>query len=126
MIDAGNPDRTRDGAFGAAALGDPDGSGAPVREILPKVRLVRSFSVIEAGALEREAHRDGDLLALPIAGDDPTALAVTSKLVADAGFDPVISGDLASAKHFDRGTTVFGGGLTAHETRQVFAAEAIA
>jgi hypothetical protein len=42
------------------------------------------------------AHREGELIAIPIAGDDQEALAVATQLVIDAGFDPVLVGRLRS------------------------------
>ena len=115
VIDAGNPDRDRDGSVGAEGLDDPRGSGAPVAQLVPAARIVRTFSVIEAGMLGREAHREGERLGLPVAGDDPEAVALVAALVADVGFTPVVSGDLASARQFDRGTPIFGGGITGPE-----------
>lgn len=115
VIDAGNPDRVRDGAFGAEGLDDPRGSGAPVARLLPAARIVRTVNVIEAGMLGREAHRAGERLGLPVAGDDPEAVARVAALVSEIGFTPVVSGDLASARQFDRGTPIFGVGMTGPE-----------
>jgi 8-hydroxy-5-deazaflavin:NADPH oxidoreductase len=126
VVDAGNPDPDRDGRFGVEGLEDPEGSGHPVERLLPNVRLVRTFNVIEAGTLGRQAHRDGEKLGLPIAGDDPEAVAGVSGLVSDAGFEPVIFGNLTSAKKFDRGTPIFGGNMTGRELRAILNKETIA
>lgn len=123
VVDAGNPDRDRDGSFGEEGLDDPKGPGAPVARLVPTARFMRTFTVIEAGMLGREAHRDGERLGLPVAGDDPEAVALVAALVADTGFTPVLSGDLASAKRFDRGTPIFGGGLTGPEIDAAFGKE---
>ena len=117
VIDAGNPNPGRDGAFAVDALNDPGGSGRPVANLLPGARLVRSFSIIEAGMMGREAHREGERLGLSVAGDDTGANLIVAGLVSDAGFTPVITGDLATAKRFDNGTDVFGGGLTGPQIR---------
>ncbi|MDD1749072.1 MAG: hypothetical protein LUO89_04270, partial [Methanothrix sp.] len=69
-------------------------------------------------ALASEAHRSGDRVAIPLAGDDPGALAVASRLVEDAGFEPVVVGPLARAKDFDPGTPVYVKVLTARELRE--------
>jgi hypothetical protein len=50
-------------------------------------------------------------------GDDKGALEIAARLVREAGFEPVIVGDLASAKKFDRGSNVFGQALSAAELK---------
>jgi len=87
-------------------------------EFLPGVRLVRAFNSIPAGLLRSEAHRSGEWIAVPLAGDDPAALETAARLVNDAGFEPVVVGSLARAKEFDVGTGVYGRGLTARELRK--------
>ena len=69
-------------------------------------------------ALRSEAHRSGDRVAIPLASDDRQALAIASRLVEDAGFEPVVVGPLIRAKEFDVGTAVYGQALTARELRQ--------
>jgi hypothetical protein len=68
--------------------------------------------------VERQAHREGELIGIPIAGDDTEAVEITARLVRDAGFDPVIVGPLARAREFDRGTSVYVTGMTARELRE--------
>ena len=68
--------------------------------------------------LAEAAHRPGQPVAVPLAGDDQAALATASALVRDAGFDPVVVGPLARAKDFAAGTPVFLQLLTADELRQ--------
>ena len=62
------------------------------------MRLVRAFNAINYKSLQSEAHRAGEPVAIPLAGDDSQALAVASQLVKDAGFEPVVVGPLSSAK----------------------------
>jgi predicted dinucleotide-binding enzyme len=69
------------------------------------------------GDMALEARRKGEPVAIPIAGDDSHALAVTSQLIKDAGFEPVTVGPLSSAKLFDVGTPVYVQLLTAKELR---------
>jgi len=85
------------------------------------VRLVRAFNSVSHMALRSEAHRGGDRVAIPLASDDRQALAVASRLVEDAGFEPVVVGPLNSAKVFDLGPTVYGQALTARQLRQKLA-----
>ena len=95
------------------------GTGVASVEFLPGVRLVRAFNSVGFSALRSEAHRAGEKIAIPLAADDAGALAVASRLVEDAGFEPVMVGPLAEAKKFDPGTPVFGQALTRRELRRM-------
>jgi predicted dinucleotide-binding enzyme len=116
VLETGNPYPSRDGAMAEPAL--EKGTGLSSEEFLPGVRLVRAFNSVPAGDLASGANRPGDRIAIPLAGDDAGALEVAARLVRDAGFEPVVVGSLASAKKFDRGTSVYGQALTARELRQ--------
>jgi predicted dinucleotide-binding enzyme len=116
VLETGNPYPTRDGAMAEPALAK--GTGLASAEFLPGVRLVRAFNSIPAHALASEANRSGERIGVPLAGDDVGALEIASRLVRDAGFEPVVVGPLASAKKFDRDTPVYGRTLTARELRQ--------
>ncbi len=116
VLDTGNPYPNRDGPMALAAR--RKGTGVASAEYLPGVRLVRAFNAIIAGYLTTESHRSGELVAIPLAGDDPQALAVAERLVRDAGFDPVVVGGLARARLFDVGTPVYVKLLTARELRK--------
>jgi predicted dinucleotide-binding enzyme len=115
VLDTGNPYPERDGDMALEAR--KKGTGVASAELLPGVRLVRAFNAISAGNLNSEAHRAGEPIAIPLAGDDAHALAVASQLVRDAGFEPVVVGPLSSAKRFDVGTPVYVQLLTAKELR---------
>jgi 8-hydroxy-5-deazaflavin:NADPH oxidoreductase len=116
VLDAANPFPHRDGP--AAEEARKKGAGIASAEYMPGVRLVRAFNTIPAGVLRGQAHRAGERIAVPLAGDDQQALEIASRLVRDAGFEPVVVGPLARASDFDPGTAVFGKGLTARELRQ--------
>lgn len=119
IVDAGNPYPQRDGAFAEAAIAAGEGAGLPVARLLPGVRFVRGFSSVFWRTLESEAHRDGDRVGIPLAGDDDEALDVAARLVRDAGFDPVVVGPLRRARDFDPGTRVYNTGMTAAQLRAV-------
>ena len=68
--------------------------------------------------MNSEAHRAGEKVAIPIAGDDEAAVAVTVGLVEDAGFDPVVVGGLSRAREFDNGSAVYTADLTAVQLRE--------
>jgi predicted dinucleotide-binding enzyme len=93
------------------------GTGVASAEYFPGVRLVRAFNAVSYLMVRNEAHRDGELIGIPIAGDDAEAVDVTVQLVRDAGFDPVVVGDLSTARRFDRGTDVYVRGMTAAQLR---------
>jgi predicted dinucleotide-binding enzyme len=116
VLETGNPYPSRDGEMAVKARAR--GTGVSSAEFLPGVRLVRAFNTIPYYDLRSEAHRSGDRVAVPLASDDPQALAVASQLVKDAGFEPVVVGSLSRAKDFDVGTSVYARSLTAREMRQ--------
>jgi len=116
VLDTGNPYPARDGAMADDAR--KRGTGVTSAEYLPGTRLVRAFNAIAARSLANEAHRAGEKVAIPLAGDDAQALAVAQRLVRDAGFEPVVVGSLAHAKDFDVGTPVYVKLLTAAELRR--------
>lgn len=115
VIDLGNPRADRDGPMANDAI--EKGTGVASAEYLPGVRLVRAFNALSFVQVEREAHRAGEKLGIPVAGDDPAAVATVVQLVQDAGFDPVVVGGLARAREFDTGTPVYVKGLTAAQLR---------
>jgi 8-hydroxy-5-deazaflavin:NADPH oxidoreductase len=116
VIDCGNPREDRDGPMANDAI--TRGTGVASADYLPGTRLVRAFNAISYVMLERDAHRDGERIGIPIAGDDGAAVEVTASLAQDAGFDPVVVGPLARARDFDRGTPVYVRGLTARQLRE--------
>jgi len=116
VLDTGNPYPQRDGAMAEEAR--RKGTGVASAEFLPGTRLVRAFNAINYDDLENEAHRAGERVAIPLAGDDAEALAVAERLVRDAGFDPVVVGPLSRAREFDVGTKVYTKLLTAAQLRK--------
>ena len=117
MLDTSNPIPSRDGDMAIEARAE--GHRASRRpNIFPGARLVRAFNSVGYNSLQSEAHRAGDKVAIPLAGDDAAALEVAERLVEAAGFEPVVVGGLAKAKDFDPGTPVFGKALTAAELRK--------
>ena len=113
VLDAGNAVPSRDGEIVNEAR--ELGIGATSAKYLPKTRIVRAFNTLSYAVLAREAHRSGERMAIPIAGDDKEALATASRLIRDAGFDPVLIGSLNSARLFARGAPLYGQQITAKE-----------
>ena len=115
VIDLGNPREDRDGPMAADAI--ERGTGVASAEYLPGVRLVRALSAISSRQVA-EAPRSPARIGVPVAGDDPEAVEIATRLVEDAGFEPVLVGGLGRAREFDRGTSVYVRGLSAAEIRE--------
>lgn len=116
VLDAGNPSVRRDGPSAEAAVAK--GAGLATAEHLPGARIVRAFNQLNFKVFMSEAHRPSPRVAVPLAGDDAEALAVAARLVTDAGFEPLIVGNLAAGKSFDSSQPIFLKPLTASELRQ--------
>ena len=117
VLDTCNPIPARDGDMALEAKAKGSGLVSPL--LLPGTRLVRAFNSVGYAKLRSEAHRAGERVAIPLAGDDDAALQVAARLVREAGFEAVLAGGLARAKEFDPGTAAFGKALTVTELRQV-------
>ncbi len=116
VLDANNAVPARDGAIADEV--ERDGVGATSQKYLPGARLVRAFNTLSYMIFAREADRPAPRLAVPIAGNDSTAVQVAAGLVRDAGFDPVVIGKLADARRFQRGAPGYGLNVSAAELRQ--------
>jgi predicted dinucleotide-binding enzyme len=96
-----------------------NGVGSTSAKYLPGTRLVRAFSAVDATSVEASFARQRDKLGVPLASDDAQALQVAAQLVRDSGCDPVIVGDLASGKRFERTGPGFRANTTAAELRRL-------
>ena len=117
VMDCSNPSASRDGAM--AEVAREKGSGVATAEYIPGTRVVRAFGTINYRFALENAHRAGDKIGIPIAGDDSEAVQVASALVVDAGFEPVLVGGLDSSKRFDMGSPGSGTNTTAAELRRI-------
>lgn len=115
VLDTCNPYPERDGPMALEVRREGTGVASP--RFLPGVRLVRAFNAIGFRDLASLAHRSGEAVAIPLAADDPEALAVAQQLVRDAGFEPVVVGGLSRAREFDVGTMPYTHNLTAAQLR---------
>ena len=118
VLDADNATLARDGEDLVKETREK-GIGNTTASYFPGAHIVRAFNSMGARIFAKEAHRTGDPLAIPIAGDDAHALEVASQLVRDAGFEPV-SVPLSRAQEFAQGSPIYGQQLTAKELRQRF------
>jgi predicted dinucleotide-binding enzyme len=88
--------------------------------MFPDSRWVKAFNTVYFKVLEREAHRNGDRVGIPLASDDPQALDIAADLVRDAGFEPVVVGPLARGKEFEPDTPPYNTGMSARDLRALF------
>ena len=105
VIDTCNPFPGRDGEI--AEWARQKGAGLASAELLPGARVVRAFnavSYVRMGSVQEQPGRVG----MPIAGDDPKAIEVASRLIRDIGFEPVLVGGLAMGKYLMPGTPLSG------------------
>ncbi|MGH7311660.1 MAG: NADPH-dependent F420 reductase [Candidatus Rokuibacteriota bacterium] len=118
VMDVSNPIARRDGEDLVKWVGEHGGAGLATAKMLPGARIVRAFNAIGSGRLAQIAHRPGEPVGVPIAGDDPKAISVAQRLIREIGFEPVLVGGLAMGKHLVPGTPL-GGERTPAEIRQI-------
>jgi 8-hydroxy-5-deazaflavin:NADPH oxidoreductase len=121
VLDTGNAYAQRDGDAARQATRHAQGSAGWAAAMFPKARWVKAFNTVYYKVLETEAHRSGDRVGIPLAGDDRDALEIAAQLVRDAGFDPVIVGPLIRGKEFEPGTRPYNTGMSGQELRRLFA-----
>jgi len=120
VIDVSNPIARRDGEEFVKKVNEQGGAGLYTAKLLPGVPLVRGFNAIGYNGLGKAAHRSGTPLGVPIAGDDPKAIALASSLIKEIGFEPVVVGGLAKGKYLVPGTPL-GGEQTPDDLRKAAA-----
>lgn len=122
VLDTGNAYEQRDGDLAREASRNSRGSAAWAAALFPRSRWVKAFNSVYYKTLASEAHRPSDPVGIPLASDSPEALDVASTLVRDAGFEPVVIGDLGRGKEFEPGTPVYNTGMSASKLRRAFEA----
>jgi hypothetical protein len=104
VMDVCNPIARRDGDAVVKWANEQGGAGLASAKLLPGARIVRAFNGISYRRVGEIAHRPGGLVGVPIAGDDPKAIALAEGLIRGIGFEPVLVGGLAMGKHLLPGT----------------------
>jgi len=108
ILDVSNPIPARDGQEIVSQVAAQGGPGLVTQKLLPGSKIVRAFNAISYATLEQNAHRPGEPVGVPIAGDDPKAIDLANRLIKEAGYEPVLIGDLAKGKYLVPGTPVAG------------------
>jgi predicted dinucleotide-binding enzyme len=117
VINASNPFPQRDGEIANQAR--EKGAGLFDAQLLPGAYVVRAFNAVGAARMA-SAHEDPGKIGMPIAGDDKKAIEVASRLVREAGFEPVVVGGLDMGKYLMPGTPL-AGEHTPEEVRSIAA-----
>ena len=107
IIDVSNPIASRDGEEFVRRVNAEGGPGLATAKWLGAQKVIRAFNAIGYARLEQEAERGGQA-GIPIAGDDPEAVALASGLIRNLGFEPVLVGGLAFGRYLVPGTPLAG------------------
>jgi predicted dinucleotide-binding enzyme len=103
-------------------LGDRT-SSEEVAKRMPKAHLVKAFNTIYWKGLDTGSRPSApldDRLAIFLAGDDPQAKAVVSKLIEEIGFAPIDTGSLREGgRRQEPGSPTYGRPMTAREARNI-------
>jgi predicted dinucleotide-binding enzyme len=118
VIDVSNPIASRDGDEIVKWVEQQGGAGLATARLLPGAHVVRAFNAISSSRLAEIADRPGEPVGVPIAGDDPNAIALATDLIKGLGFEPVLVGGLAMGKYLLPGTPL-GGEHTPAEIRRI-------
>jgi hypothetical protein len=121
VIDTGNYyPQQRDGRIEEIENGTPESRWVAAQLGHP---VVKAFNGIYASHLLTEGKPAGSpgRIALPVAGDDPTAKAVVIELLDQIGFDGVDAGGLEDSWRQQPGTPVYGADLDADGVKRALA-----
>jgi predicted dinucleotide-binding enzyme len=121
VLDTANAYEKRDEEAAREAAKHPQGSAGWAAAMFPGTHWVKAFNTVYFKTLATEAHRNGDRVGIPLAGDDAQAMETAAQLVRDAGFDPVVVGPLARGKEFEPDTQVYNTGMSGRELRNILA-----
>jgi predicted dinucleotide-binding enzyme len=117
VINASNPFPERDGEIANQAR--EKGAGLFDAQLLPGAHVVRAFNAVGAARMA-SAHEDPGKIGMPVAADDKKAIEVASRLVREAGFEPVVVGGLDMGRYLMPGTPL-AGEHTPEEVRSIAA-----
>ena len=124
VVDVSNPSAARDGDGLAKWVDEQGGAGLATAKLLPGAHIVRGFNNFGHNGLHGAEvlvkPTLGQTVGVPIAGDDPQAIALATKLFKETGFEPVLIGGLAKGRYLVPGS-VISGEHTPDELRKIAA-----
>lgn len=110
VVDVSNPS-ARDGAL-AKWVDEQGGAGLATAKLLPGAHIVRAFNNFGHDGIPGNKVLTNPTLSgtvgVPIAGDDPQAIALATKLFKETNFEPVLIGGLAKGKYLVPGSVISG------------------
>jgi len=120
VVDTGNYYPQRDGRIAEIESGTTESRWVSEQLGHP---VVKAFNTIQSSHLLNDGRPAGDRerIALPVAGDDPNAKTVVSRLIDELGFDAVDAGGLDDSWRQQPGTPVYGADLPADKARHALA-----
>jgi len=104
VINASNPFPQRDGEIANQARNE--GAGQFDAHLLPGAYVVRAFNAVPAARMA-SAHEEPGKIGMPVAGDKK-AIETASRLIREAGFEPVVVGGVEMGKYLMPGTPLSG------------------
>src|SRR3954452_16244505 len=107
VVDVSNPIARRDGEELVKQVNDQGGAGLMTQKYLPGAHIVRAFNAIGAGTLAELSEKKGEI-GVAIAANDHNAIDLTSAVIREVGFEPVLVGRLAIGKYQVPGTPLSG------------------
>ncbi len=120
VLDVSNPIPARDGQDFVNRIASEGGPGLVTARLLKGARVVRAFNALSYASLEKLARQSGERTGVPIAGNDRKAIDLAERLIREAGFEPVLVGDLAKGRYLVPGTPL-GGVHTPDDLRRIAA-----
>jgi 8-hydroxy-5-deazaflavin:NADPH oxidoreductase len=124
VVDVSNPSAARDGEALAKWVDDQGGAGLATAKLLPGAHIVRAFNALGHngihGAEVLIKPMSAQTVGIPIAGDDPQAIALATKLIKETRFEPVLIGGLDKGKYLVPGSPI-SGEHTPDELREIAA-----
>lgn len=98
IIDITNP-MTAD--FSGLSIGHGTSAAEEIQKRAPQAKVVKAFNTIFAQVLQNGGRAAGRPATVFVAGDDPEARAAVVELAQSAGFEPLETGGLASARYLE-------------------------
>jgi predicted dinucleotide-binding enzyme len=112
VVDVSNPSASRDGDELIKWVDEQGGAGLATAKWLPGAHLVRAFNALGHNGIHGADVLTKPMLTqtvgVPIAGDDPQAIAMATTLFKETRFEPVLIGGLDKGKYLVPGSIISG------------------
>jgi len=119
IIETVNPYPERDGQLALDVRRSERAASEFVADYFPKAHVLKAFNTIYFKDLQDQAFREGNLRAIPYAGDHKPSLKILKEIIEDIGFTPVYVGKLAESHIIDPEQELYSKDMTAAEMKKV-------